>query len=91
MDKIAANILQNAPNCTIFKNFSVEHVPEPPNKRVAKYPHFSKIYLTPPPPPRNEILDKPHDVGLLYIMYILSKLFFLVFPHNVLSLCVYLL
>ena len=41
-----------------LKNFSGEHAPEPPSKRVAtrhcfapcKYPHFSKKKLNPPPP-----------------------------------------
>ena len=53
------NILQNAPNCTIFKNFLGEHAPEPPltnawfchalhdAKRHANTPTFGKNILNP--------------------------------------------
>ena len=47
--KIFSKTHQIAP---FLKNFSGEHAPEPPSKRVAspcKYPHFYKNILNPPP------------------------------------------
>ena len=50
------NILQNVPNCIIFKNFlGGAYTPNSPSKRVAlprKYsPTFQKYFEPPPPPP----------------------------------------
>ena len=45
-------------------------------KRHANTPTFTKIFLTPPPPPRNEILDKPLAIlhhSYFYSMEILAK------------------
>ena len=42
-------MLQNAPDCTIQKNFSGKHAPEPPSKRIAT-PSVAS-----PPPPKKKI------------------------------------
>ena len=74
--KFKQNILQNVPNCTIFKNFLGGACPRTliPNEWLAmpraawslapfKYPDFSKNILN-TPPPRNEILDTPQTLNM---------------------------
>ena len=71
--KFLQNILQNAPNCTIIKNFLGGACPRTPwqvrGKAPCKYPHFSKNILNPPPPPsRNEILVTPLMEIICYLI-----------------------
>ena len=57
LPNFSQNILQNAPNCTIFKNFSRGSMPpNPPSKRVAslramQIPRLLQKYFEHPPPP----------------------------------------
>ena len=46
-------MLQNAPNCTIQKDFSGKHAPKPPSKRMATQRVAS------PPTPRKKINSCP--------------------------------
>ena len=56
------NILQNAPNCTIFKNFLGGACPQTP-LTDAWLCHTQNILN---PPPRNKILDTPLRITLSF-------------------------